>query len=501
MAVEDAEQYADLLGWAASKGITDTPPELEWAGDSPTLGFSLRIATFPEAGGRGLTAARELKLGELILRVPEEALMNGKSARQDVELARVLASCPSLSDVQVLCVHLLREIAKGRTSERYPYLVHLPRYYHTASFYSSFEAQALQVKDAVSMAEGAAQSCREQWLEARPVLGKLELGRRFSTFQAWLWASATIASRTLYVPWDEAGTLCPFGDFFNYACPGVSYDSPTSTQDTSVEDGDSYGLEIRDRLRDGGFEHDRAEYCFYARQDYQEGQQVLLCYGTYTNLELLEHYGFLLPFNPNDKIHIDLPSVDELNPGASRGCQEAVSPKDLYIDHEGKPSFSLLSNLRLRAAPASLLKTRRHLALAGQQISPESDKVLFQWLKTKCQTILRSCSTSLQADELLLKIIDAHPAMVQIQKFLAVCKDDTASPSIRSDLLFNASEHLHAVITHEVEGFIASVSHSDASSTSSLQEDLRLERWRLAVEWRLGFKKVVMRCISRCSRL
>lgn len=85
-----------------------------------------------------------------------------------------------------------------------------------------------------------------------------------------------IASRTLYVPWDEAGTLCPFGDFFNYACPGVSYDSPTSTLKTSVEDEDSYGLEIRDRLRDGGFEHDRAEYCFYARQNYQEGQQVIV---------------------------------------------------------------------------------------------------------------------------------------------------------------------------------------------------------------------------------
>jgi hypothetical protein len=80
-----------------------------------------------------------------------------------------------------------------------------------------------------------------------------------------------IASRTLYVPWDEAGTLCPFGDFFNYACPGVSYDSPTS-----VEDEDSYGLEIRDRLRDGGFEHERSEYCFYARQHYQEGQQVIV---------------------------------------------------------------------------------------------------------------------------------------------------------------------------------------------------------------------------------
>lgn len=203
MAEEDSEQYGDLLSWAASRGVTDTPPDLEKAGNSPTLGFSLRIATFPEAGGRGLAAARELKLGELILRVPEVALMNGKSARQDVELALVLALYPSFSDVQVLCVHLLREVAKGRTSERYPYLVHLPRYYHTASFYSSFEAQALQVKDAVSMTEGAAQSSREQWLGARPVLEKLGLGRRFSTLQAWLWASATVHCFTHFI--------CPLG--------------------------------------------------------------------------------------------------------------------------------------------------------------------------------------------------------------------------------------------------------------------------------------------------
>lgn len=36
----------------------------------------------------------------------------------------------------------------------------------------------------------------------------------------------------------------------------------------------SGGLELRDRLRDGGFEPKRNEYSFYARQDYKKGQQV-----------------------------------------------------------------------------------------------------------------------------------------------------------------------------------------------------------------------------------
>lgn len=46
----DEEDYTDLLHWAASKGITDAPPD-EQQGRSPSLGFSLRIATFLDAGG------------------------------------------------------------------------------------------------------------------------------------------------------------------------------------------------------------------------------------------------------------------------------------------------------------------------------------------------------------------------------------------------------------------------------------------------------------------
>lgn len=178
--------------------------------------------------------------------------------------------------------------------------------------------------------------------------------------------------------------------------------------------------------------------------------QVLLCYGTYTNLELLEHYGFLLPFNPNDKVQVSLPSAEELNGSFT---QEApVASKSLFIDYEGKPSFSLLSNLRLRAAPASLLKTRRHLALAGQQISPDSDRVVFQWLKARAQTMLADCATSSHADELLLEFLNTHHSMVEVRDY--------------KNLLL----HSPLCIIKEVERFIESVSS---------QEELRLERWSL----------------------
>jgi len=61
--------------------------------------------------------------------------------------------------------------------------------------------------------------------------------------------------------------------------------------------------------------------------------QVLLSYGTYTNLELLEHYGFLLNNNPNDKVYIPL------EPGVS-SCSSWPA-ESLYINQGGEPSYAL----------------------------------------------------------------------------------------------------------------------------------------------------------------
>lgn len=114
---------------------------------------------------------------------------------------------------------------------------------------------------------------------------ELDLKPKFQSLQAWLWASATvrilrlsherclidykpysiklffclkISSRTLHIPWDSAGCLCPVGDLFNYDAPGD--DSNTS--------------EGPERLTDGGFDEDANAYCLYARRNYQLGEQV-----------------------------------------------------------------------------------------------------------------------------------------------------------------------------------------------------------------------------------
>jgi hypothetical protein len=54
----------------------------------------------------------------------------------------------------------------------------------------------------------------------------------------------------------------------------------------------------------GEFCETSRQYHIIAGKSYQPGDQVFLCYGHYTNVELLALYGFLLEENPHDAVHL-----------------------------------------------------------------------------------------------------------------------------------------------------------------------------------------------------
>lgn len=99
-----------------------------------------------------------------------------------------------------------------------------------------------------------------------------------------------VSSRTMHIPWDDAGCLCPVGDFFNYAAPGEetlpsevvesSRQSSSLQVCSSLNDGtteksqaDVFGIHSQ-RLTDAEYRDDVAAYCFYAREKYKKGEQV-----------------------------------------------------------------------------------------------------------------------------------------------------------------------------------------------------------------------------------
>ncbi|XP_031093726.1 protein SET DOMAIN GROUP 40 [Ipomoea triloba] len=454
--MEEEEEQVNLrsfLRWAAEQGITDCPSSSTQSGSC--MGHSLLVSHFPEAGGRGLMAARDLRKGDLILRVPAAALMTTESlAEEDESLSRALRNHTSLSSSQKLGVALLNEVNKGKSSWWYTYLKQLPSSYDTLADFGHFEIQALQVDDAIWAAEKAVQKAKMELKEASVLMDEIKLRPQLMTLKAWLWASATIFSRTMHIDWDSTGCLCPVGDFFNYAAPG----GENSEDQLSSGNGS--------RLIDAGFEEDLTAYCFYARRNYRKGEQVLLSYGTYTNLELLEHYGFLLPKNPNDKVFIPMePDMYQLS---------SWSNDLIYIHENGKPSFALLSTLRLWATPQNKRRSIRQFVYSGKQLSADNEVNVMEWVSRKCRALLDNLPTSLEQDKQLLSILDEIP-------------DCHRSMEIKE-------------VPPELCAFCKSKNMCGQETSVVVARKKSFARWKLAIEWRLNFKRILCDCIAYCTK-
>ncbi|CAA3014580.1 SET DOMAIN GROUP 40 [Olea europaea subsp. europaea] len=488
MEVQDESDLETFLQWAAALGVSDSPikkSEVPTFPPSSCLGHSLSVSHFPVAGGRGLAAVRDVMKGELVLRVPKEALMTSESLRsKDQKLSAALCKYQKLSSNQVLAVSLLNEVTKGKVTRWYPYLKQLPRSYDKLSSFGQLEIEALQMDDAIWTAERAVEKDKIDWREATALMGELNLKPQLMTFKAWLWASATISSRTMHIPWDSAGCLCPVGDFFNYAAPAEEpYHSENKPHqnvfplhDTSPGKVQNAGKSVEEpfyaheqRLIDAGYEEEIAAYCFYARRNYRKGDQVLLSYGTYTNLELLEHYGFLLHENPNDIAFIPL------EPNMYSLCSW---PKEsLYIHQDGKPSFALLATIRLWATPVTYRRSVGHIAYSGHQISAENEVTVLEWIVQNCRALLGNCSTSIEEDELLLNTIH------KIQDY---------------NTSIDFGDVSRACII-EPSAFLEMNDRKLRSQVQICRKARLIHRWKLAVEWRLSYKRILCECISHCN--
>ncbi|KAG8662558.1 hypothetical protein MANES_01G124000v8 [Manihot esculenta] len=471
----EPETLEGFLAWAAELGISDSLHNFQSQKPRICLGNSLVVSFFPDAGGRGLGAARDLRKGELILRVPKSALLTRDSLLKDGILSSAANGHRCLSPTQIMTVCLLYEMGKGKNSFWYPYLKHLPRSYEILATFSEFEKQALQVDDAVWTTEKAISKAETEWKQATLLMQELKLKPRLLSLRAWIWASATISSRTLHIPWDEVGCLCPVGDLFNYAAPGGESKDienvenlmhSSSLQDDSLSSGHStdsllverYDAQLQ-RLTDGGYDDDIGAYCFYARNNYKKGEQVLLSYGTYTNLELLEHYGFLLNKNPNDKVFIPLePSMYSCN---------SWPKESMYIHQDGQPSFALLSALRLWTTPQSQRRSIGHLAYSGSQLSVENEISVLKWISQNCRVILNTLPTTVEGDSLLLFTID------EIQ--------NAGNPMELRKLLCQLESEACAFL----EANSLQKEENGGELVLSRKTKRSIERWKLAVEWRL----------------
>jgi hypothetical protein len=122
-------------------------------------------------------------------------------------------------------------------------------------------------------------------------------------------------------------------------CPGiVTVMGPFASMPCFLLSNDCNGTGI---AGEGVYDAEQQQYRIVVRRDYKAGDEVFLCYGTYTNLQLLEMYGFLLEHNPHDQIHVALSLwprdfLDTLSPGKNAtdpwlhpGAAPVSSPHDV----------------------------------------------------------------------------------------------------------------------------------------------------------------------------
>ncbi|GAB2277686.1 hypothetical protein Dimus_039241 [Dionaea muscipula] len=203
-------------------------------------------------------------------------------------------------------------------------------------------------------------------------------------------------------------------------------------------------------------------------------------------MELLEHYGFLLDQNPNDKVFIPLPLGADIIMSSGKWSVDS-----LYIDHNGRASFALLCALRLWATPANQRRGVGRYVFSGSQLSPQNEIAAMQWIASKCKTMLQSLPSRVEDDLQLLEAIEFDDAHVLWSLAEEAGKDlpSAVATELNDFLCSNSVQHQHG-------------GDNSRSDGKKVYEDAKRSRdkWKLAVQWRLGYKRVLVDCISFCSQ-
>ncbi|CAE7188092.1 SETD4 [Symbiodinium necroappetens] len=251
--------------------------------DLEDLGVTLRCDQF---GGIGVFACRRLGPGDLLGRIPLEAILHAGQVRKSSFGAKVLAVIPDIPGEELLWLYMIWGREEPELCGWYPYLQILPPS-DPLSWYS--DEESLQWLVGTPMLQEAQQAVADQVERHLNVVGRLQkadpaffTSHRFS-LEAWRWARSCYVSRAfdrlafaMSCEWDSDG-LCPLLDSMNHR------------NDAEVEARfDQNGARLQ--LPTGAV-------------GYQVGDEVHHLYQrNCSNSSLLLHYGFASFKNPNDSI-------------------------------------------------------------------------------------------------------------------------------------------------------------------------------------------------------
>ncbi|KAM4661877.1 actin-histidine N-methyltransferase isoform 2-T2 [Discoglossus pictus] len=371
---------------------------VEWAGENGASTEGFELAEFPEEGF-GLKATREVKAEELFLWIPRKLLMTVESAKNSVlgplySQDRILQAMGNIT----LAFHLLCERANPN-SFWLPYIKTLPSEYDTPLYFEEDEVLHLQSTQAIHDVFSQYKNTARQYayfykvIQNHPNANKLPLKDSF-TFDDYRWAVSSVMTRQNQIPTEDGSrvtlALIPLWDMCNHT-------NGLITTGYNLED-------------------DRCE-CV-ALQDFKEGEQIYIFYGTRSNAEFVIHNGFFFENNLHDRVKIKLgvSKSDRLYAMKAEVLARAGIPtSSVFAIHITEPPISaqLLAFLRVFCMSEDDLKEH----LIGDQaidkiftlgnsefpVSWDNEIKLWTFLEARASLLLKTYKTTVEDDKLVLE--------------------------------------------------------------------------------------------------
>jgi FKBP-type peptidyl-prolyl cis-trans isomerase len=365
---------------------------MDWVSAAGGAVDAVRLA---DCGGglRGLKATRDLKKGEVIVRIPRSIILDVERAEACAVSSIWRGAADEIPGYVKIGLAVLYEQRRGAESDLRPYLELLPsradfeRDGGPAALWSDAE---LAVTECGGLIESAKRRRRQSYAADMRALQPAALAARWTelglpgeppTTEELSWAVTVVTSRAYGV--GSGSGLVPVVDMANH---DGRYPQHTAK----------------------GLEEDGKTFVVLATERIKEGAQVCLTYGNLANLLLLPQFGFVLPSltAPPDIALVDcaelLEDVRRADGGAAR-LDELAEDGLLMREGDGRVSRWQSAGAPLQAALLSLaeagaLSTAEAGAAAGVCQAPGSGWLAWGAYKKALSTTLSGYSTSVAQD-------------------------------------------------------------------------------------------------------
>ncbi|GLC35928.1 hypothetical protein PLESTB_000520300 [Pleodorina starrii] len=285
-------------GFRSPVGCTGaTPGEKEflaWCQEERVRFPSSHLTVLPDTG-RALVASRNIKMGEVVVEVPDDAVLmaDNCSIREILEEEGMCKPADDeILEIQGLIIAVMYEKSRGKESRWEPYLslipddmTHMPLYWKRSEFrelrgtaaYDKMMGRVQHPADAPTQIPVLWSEVVEPFIREHPELG-MPAGKE--GYDLYRWATCAVASYSFILGDDKYQAMVPVWDLLNHITGRVNVRL--------------YHCAKRHLLQ------------MIATRDIPRGQELVNNYGELSNAELLRGYGFVEERNRNNHVQVPL---------------------------------------------------------------------------------------------------------------------------------------------------------------------------------------------------